>query len=309
MKAVCDEIARELGSERKRATIRIQTRILKAISDFMHEREMPQLMPVMLSPATDPLSHSTSEAAVEYGGQKLKLTKSMILHKQIALLSIPRLYVISPNIRLEGKEEEKTGRHLIEFSQLDMEFRDFSKEDFMQFAEALVVYVLGSVKGECALELGILGRKLKVPSIPFKRYESRTLAERGGIGPAVDELSEIEREPFWVMDLEREFYDREDGEKKGYFHNYDLVYPDGFGEALSGGEREFEHEKIVRRIKETGQDPKDFESYLGFAEKGHLQKSAGGGLGIERLVRYCAGLKDIKEVCLFPRKPGAAIHI
>ena len=56
-------------------------------------------------------------------------------------------------------------------------------------------------------------------------------------------------DPFWIIDIpvnEREFYDREDPDNEGYLMDMDLIYPEGFGEAISGGEREFEIENIHR---------------------------------------------------------------
>ncbi|MDK2982660.1 MAG: asparaginyl-tRNA synthetase [Thermococcaceae archaeon] len=42
-------------------------------------------------------------------------------------------------------------------------------------------------------------------------------------------------EPFWITDISREFYDREDPERPGHFRNYDLILPEGYGEVSSGG--------------------------------------------------------------------------
>lgn len=303
------ELVTELSSERKKAAIRIQAEVLKSISDFMYERDVPQLMPVLLSTLTDPLCHQIFDASLEYYGKRLKLTKSMIIHKQVALLAAPKFFIISPCVRLEEEKTAETGRHRFEFSQLDMEFREWDKWRFMDFTEDLLVHVLEDVIGHCGKELKVLGRRLCVPKKPFKRHESKELAKgiEGGVDAAIDGLSTKSTEPFWVLDHEREFYDREDEVKERYFHNYDLMYPKGFGEALSGGEREAAHERIVKAMQRSGQEPKDYGCYMELAEKGHLKKSAGGGLGIERLVRYCTGAGDIEEVCLFSRKPGKEI--
>ena len=64
----------------------------------------------------------------------------------------------------------------------------------------------------------------------------------------------------------------------------DLIYPEGFGEAISGGEREFEIEKILQRVALKGQNPDQFKWFIETASGG-LLPSAGFGIGIERLVR------------------------
>jgi len=50
-----------------------------------------------------------------------------------------------------------------------------------------------------------------------------------------------------------------------------------------------------------------YESYLAVAEKGLLKPTAGGGFGVERLIRFLTGKKHIREVTLFPRIPGEKI--
>ena len=85
----------------------------------------------------------------------------------------------------------------------------------------------------------------------------------------------------------------------------DLIYPEGYGEALSGGEREYEYERIKERILKKGQNLTHFKKYLELA-KDDLPASAGFGIGIERLTRYICGLEKIEETSLFPKIPGKA---
>jgi asparaginyl-tRNA synthetase len=71
----------------------------------------------------------------------------------------------------------------------------------------------------------------------------------------------------------------------------------------SGGEREFEYEKIKSRIERKGIDLKAYEIYLQFAQKG-LFPSAGFGMGIERLTRYICGIQQIAKTRVFAKLPG-----
>jgi len=89
---------------------RVQTEALRAMHDFLYQEGLIQLMPVILSPVTDPLNHSVGDASIMYNGQKLQLTKSMILHKQVAISTLDTrgIYIVSPNVRLErGPHSEK----------------------------------------------------------------------------------------------------------------------------------------------------------------------------------------------------------
>jgi asparaginyl-tRNA synthetase len=217
------------------------------------------------------------------------------------------IYIVSPNIRLEVGETGSSGRHLIEFSQVDIELRGADHKEFMKLLEGLYVHMFSFVKKECAASLASLGRGIEVPKAPFKVYDRPTLELELG-SDWEHTLSLRESQPFWVMDHYREFYDREDPET-GKHVNYDLVYPEGFGEALSGAERETDYEVILRKMKERKTDPSSYGAYLEIAKKGILKPTAGGGFGVERLVRYLTGRKTIREVCPFPRVPGERIVI
>jgi asparaginyl-tRNA synthetase len=286
---------------------RIQTQALAAIHKFLLHEGLLQLMPVIVSPITDPLSHPVYEASIEYRDQKLQLTKSMILHKQIAIstLDVRGIYIVSPNVRLE--KDIQSDRHLLEFSQLDIEIKDESAEMFRSFMEDLMIHIFVKVKENCAGELTRLDSSIKIPKKPFHVYSRGDL--RDEYGPQFEtEISLLEEDLFWITDFEREFYDKEDEERKGHYVNYDLVYPEGFGEALSGGERDYKYEILVRKLRERGRHLDNFSSYLELAKTGMLGPSVGAGLGIERLIRFLTKRSHIREITLFPKVPGETIY-
>ncbi|MFH1450582.1 MAG: amino acid--tRNA ligase-related protein, partial [archaeon] len=145
-----------------------------------------------------------------------------------------------------------------------------------------------------------------VPKTPFKVFDKDKMLKKYG-KDFEKSLSEKELAPFWIVSHEREFYDKEDPGQPGKYLNYDLVYPEGFGEALSGGEREHDHGQILKRMKRLDMDLKKYDSFIYLAEKGVLPKTAGAGFGVERLVRYLCGKQHIRDVSLFPKIPGEAV--
>jgi asparaginyl-tRNA synthetase len=303
------QLISRLNSEKLPAILHVQTSALRAISDYMRLNDVPQIMPILLSPITDPLSHSVFDAEIEYYDQRLQLTKSITVHKPLILMGkLSSFHCLSPNIRLEKAEKGQTGRHLIEFTQLEMEFKGYDKNRFMEFVEGLVKYVIMRVRDECPKELKALHRKLKYPKGRFLVFESSELEMRHGEG-FDDRQSAIADKPFWILSFKREFYDREDKLTRGYYHNYDLIWPEGFGEALSGGEREYEYEEVLRKMGERGMSLQPYKNYLAILKTGNVPSTAGGGLGIERLVRFLTGMKDIDSVTLFPRKAGGRITL
>jgi len=296
------------SKERYLEIFKIQTYVLKILHEYLYQEGLVQLMPVILSPVTDPLNHPVYDASITYHNRELQLTKSMILHKQIAIasLDVKGIYIVSPNVRLEKGVE--SDRHLIEFSQLDIEFKGWSALEFRSFMEDMLVFVFTKVKKTCEKELEKLGSEIRIPQKPFRIYSSRKLKSEFGSNFET-QISQREDNLFWITDFEREFYDKEDPLRKGHYVNYDLFFPEGYQEALSGGERDYEYETLVRKIRQRGQDPKMFESYLEYARAGLLGPSAGGGLGIERLIRFLTKRAHIREVTLFPKVPNEPISL
>jgi len=291
--------------ERKAAVLRVGSEAIGAAREFLAGEGFVELLPVIVAPLTDPLRHNTDRAVIEAYGGHWHLTRSMIFHKQAAVAVCERIFSFSPNIRVEPPDWGKTGRHLWEFVQLDLEVRNGTRKELMDLGESLLIYVLERVKERCAAELELLGRELPIPARPFPVFTYREAEER--FGPEFEvRLSAEMKTPFWIVDFHidvREFYDREDPARPGILLDYDLVYPEGYGEALSGGEREHLPERIRERIARQGLDPAQYRGLLELAERG-LPPSAGFGIGIERLVRYICGLPHVAEARLFPRVPG-----
>ena len=78
----------------------------------------------------------------------------------------------------------------------------------------------------------------------------------------------------------------------------DLEY---FGqELLTGSQREYRYDILVKQIKEKGLALKDFEDYL-LPFKYGMPPHGGFGLGVDRLTMLICGLSNIREAILFPR--------
>jgi asparaginyl-tRNA synthetase len=292
-------------SDKMKRALYIQSGILDFSREFLKQKGFVEILPVIISPITDPLADFRIRGEIECYGFRYQLTKSMIFHKQISLYSLPQIFSFSPNVRIEASERGTSGKHLIEFVQLDLEVMEASREDLMAIGEELLVHILTRVKAGLDAELKFFGRDLKIPHLPFSRMTYSDAVEAYGLYYE-NRLSESIDEPLWLLDFpeeNREFYDREYPERPGILKDMDLIYPEGYGEALSGGEREFEYDKITKRIKRKGIDLKAYDIYLQFARKG-LFASAGFGIGIERLTRYICGIQQIAETRLFAKLPG-----
>ncbi|MBU1048889.1 asparagine synthetase A [Candidatus Bipolaricaulota bacterium] len=287
------------------AVLTIKSEIVRSAGAFLRSEGFTEILPVLLSPITDPLRHETYDGKVDFYGTPYQLTKSMIFHKQIALRTLPKIFCFSPNVRMEPADRAGLGRYLAEFVQLDLEVRDASRNDVMAVGEGLVCSVFNAVLDACGDELLLLGRTLSVPTRPFARHSYADAAERFG-EPFDDALSGTLDAPSWVIDFPRrirEFYDREDPSRPDVLLDMDLMYPEGFGEALSGGEREYEPDRIHSRLDRDGIPRAKFSRYLEEVKAG-VPRSAGFGIGIERITRFICGLDRIEDARLFPKAPG-----
>ncbi|MGC9529904.1 MAG: asparagine synthetase A [Candidatus Bipolaricaulaceae bacterium] len=299
-----------MDSQQTAAVLRLTSLAMGAARAWLTDQGFVELLPVILAPVTDPLRHNTDRAVIEAYGARWHLTRSMIFHKQAAVLACPRIFSFSPNVRLEPPAWAAGGRHLFEFVQLDLEIREAGREEAMAQAEGLLAAVVEAVRKEGRRELALLGHRLAPLSPPFPRVAYREAEAAHGEG-FEEVISRRSQTPTWIVDFPvevREFYDREDPARPGLCLDMDLLYPQGYGEALSGGEREHLPDRIRARMQSQGLDPAGYAPLLALAESG-LPPSAGFGVGMERLVRYLAGLSHIRDVRLFPRVPGEVAQL
>ncbi|MDI6849598.1 MAG: asparagine synthetase A [Candidatus Saccharicenans sp.] len=299
------QVLQDISSSELHQAIQVQTKLVSLIREILLREKFVELLPVIISPLTDPLTDFRVRGEVECYGFKYQITKSMIFHKQMAVKAFPRIFCFSPNVRIEPAERRDSGRHLIEFVQLDLEVGGATREEVIELGEKLFSNVIEGIKGLAGPELTELGRKLPNFTPPFERITYEEAVKTYGEDFEL-KLSSSVKKPVWLVDFPieiREFYDREYGDRPGILVDMDLIYPEGYGEALSGGEREYQVERIQERIRKKGIDPEAYTIYLKLAESG-LYPSAGFGFGIERLTRFVCGLGDIGRTRLFAKKPG-----
>ena len=299
----------ETEIERKACIGKVMTYTLKSLSNTFVNKGFQWLLPVALSQSTDPLwpdpgASIDKRIEVDIYDKPVRTTASMIIHKLVAAsTAYPKLFILSPNIRIEKAERARTGRHIYEFTQLDFEARDATSKDIVTLVEEAIITLVKDLKGEMKNELTTLCRcdTLRAPKTPFKTYDRVDLEAKYG-GDWEVAIAKETTEPVWVTNIPREFYDFEDF-KTGKWDNYDLFLPQ-FGEVLSGAKREWEYEKISKKIERDQVKKENYALVLKMAKEGRLKPTAGGGIGIERLVGWLAGVKHVAECQPFPRVPG-----
>ncbi|MBE97471.1 MAG: asparagine--tRNA ligase [Flammeovirgaceae bacterium] len=82
----------------------------------------------------------------------------------------------------------------------------------------------------------------------------------------------------------------------------DVLFPN-VGEIIGGSQREERLDNLSKRMEEMNISKEDLNWYLDTRRFGSVVHS-GFGLGLERLVQFITGMKNIRDVIPFPRTPG-----
>src|SRR5665647_3379072 len=157
--------------ERKACIGKVMTCTLKSLTNTYVNKGFQWLLPVALSQSTDPLwpdpgASIEKRIEVDIYGKPVRTTASMIIHKLVAAsTAYPKLFILSPNIRIEKAERAKTGKHIYEFTQLDFEARDATSKEILALVEEAIVTLVKDLKREMKSELITLCRceTLRVP--------------------------------------------------------------------------------------------------------------------------------------------------
>jgi len=250
---------------------------------------------------------------LKYFEKNAFLAQSPQLYKQMLMASgLDRVYEIAWYFRAE---EHNTRRHLNESTAVDLEMAFIKdEEDVMKVLERLVYYMWKKA-GECKEDLEVLGKKIEIPELPFKRvtYDDaiKKLNKNGSnIRWGEDFGSEEEKLLGKIMKKEgsdfyfikkypveaKPFYTMPMGDK--YSRGFDLACKGV--EIASGSQRIHDVKLLKQRIKACDLNPEDFESYLKSFRFG-MPPHGGFGFGIERFLMELLDIKNIREVILFPR--------
>jgi len=307
----------DLRNKKNWAIFRIQSKIIEGMMQFLRKNDFIQVF-------TPCIMGIPSESGAEvfpifYFQKNAFLRQDPQLHRQLTILGgLERIFDIGASWRAEPSY---TPRHLTEHRGCAVEFAYIKDEtSTMRLEELLVQSAYEIVNEDCAEELETLEIKLQIPSVPFpvlKFPEVYDILKEFGknipFGEDIDReseklISEYVKEkykhefvflnrfpskikPFYVMYVD---------EDPQYARSVDLICK-GL-ELSSGGQREHRYEKIIEHLKEKNMSIKDSEWFTKFFKYG-APPHGGFNIGIERITMQMLGLKNIREVTLFPRDP------
>jgi len=298
--------------------LKVQHAILRSARRYLEEKGFIELLPPVISTASDPGLRGARKLRTVLYGQEYELMSSIIMFKQVAASALGKVYFVARNVREEPPENAATWRHLVEFTQLDLEQAGASMDDIIKLGEELVSRICVDVLSEVGNIVREFNPGIECPTPPFKRITFKEALQLvRSLGESIPENGELTQkgeealskhfgEPFWIINFPsagRGFYYLRSYQDPQYNMDFNLILPDGFGEVIDGGEREYRYEEILARLNELGEKLDKYAWFLDALKIG-LAPSAGFGLGIERLTRYILNLRYVWEATAFPKPPG-----
>lgn len=302
-----------MRTPRQVAIMKVRHEIISAIRAFFDERKFRLVDAPIFTPAA--VEGTTTLFETEYFSQKAYLTQSGQLYMEAGAMAFGKVYCFGPTFRAE---KSKTRRHLTEFWMVEPEVAFMELDEDMDLAEDFVSYIVGRVLERCKTELEVLERDtapLEAVQKPFPRISYDEAVEiihaNGGdieygsdfgapdetiLGEHFDRPVLVHRYPADI----KAFYMRRDPDDATKALCVDMIAPEGYGEIIGGGEREYDLEKLEQSIDEHGLPREAFEWYLDVRRYGSVPH-AGFGLGIERTVAWICGLHHVRETIPFPR--------
>jgi len=302
--------ALDMRNQKTASIFKLRHHVLASIRKTLTEKKFIEInTPKIIGSASEGGANLFS---LEYFGKQAYLAQSPQLYKEQMTIGLERVYEIASFYRAE---KSHTGRHLSEFTSVDIEAAFMDYTDVMEVLELLVVEVYKYVAEKCKKEQKAIGIEIKVPSSPFERITySQVLEELKSAGEDLkfgDDLLDSHLRIIgknhpgffflieWPMKL-KPFYIREKDEDPKISRSFDLQF--GYLELASGGTRLHDPKKIRTRLEEQGLDPSKFSNHLQAFDWG-MPPHAGWGLGLERLMTILIGIDNVREVVLYPRDP------
>ncbi len=328
------------------AAMRVRNRISFAIHQFLEERGFLYIhTPIItasdcegagdvfrvttLDPSRAVPGQEAAALSPDFFGRPTFLTVSGQLQAEIYALALGKVYTFGPTFRAENSN---TSRHLAEFWMVEPEMAFCDLIGDLELAEAMVKHLVQAVLDRCDEDIEFFSRFME-PNLrqvleqtvrdPFEAIsytEAVQLLEKSGepfafpVAWGNDLQAEHERyltervfkKPVAILNFPRSlkpFYMRVN-DNESTVAAMDILVP-RIGEIVGGSQREERKDMLLEQMRSRSISVEEYRWYVELREWGTVPH-AGFGLGLERMVQFCTGIPNIREVIPFPRTPGHA---
>ncbi len=298
----------DLRSDRNQAIFKVRHATLYAVREFLSKLGYLEVnTPKIIASATE---GGAELFPIVYFEREAFLAQSPQLYKEELVVDFEKVYEIGPAYRAE---KSHTRRHTTEFTSIDIEQAFGTADDVMDVAEGLMIHLCKVLNERCKDDLKILKHRLAVPKAPFERFTyTQIVEELQGKGEKVEwgediptdayrTLGKIHPNFYFVTEWpsrSKPFYIKPRDDKPELSEGFDLMWR--WVEIASGGTRVHDKDMLVSRLKEKGLQPESFKHHLQAFDYG-MPPHAGWAIGLDRLVMMLTGIRNIREVVLYPR--------
>lgn len=302
--------ALDMRNQKTASIFKLRSQVLASIRETLIKRKFIEInTPKIIGSASE---GGADLFSLDYFGKQGYLAQSPQLYKEQMTIGLERVFEISSFYRAE---KSHTGRHLSEFTSVDIEAAMMDYTDVMDVLESIVVDVFKNTAENSKIEQKEIGHEIKVPNSPFERVTyTQALEELGDMDIKLEFGEDLQDSHLrslgdkhpgfffltdWPMKL-KPFYIHEKDDDPTLSRSFDLQY--GYLELSSGGRRLHDPEQLRSRLKEQDLDPTSFEEHLKTFGWG-MPPHSGWGMGLDRLMTVLIGIDNVREVVLYPRDP------
>jgi len=302
--------ALDMRNQKTASIFKLRSQVLTSIRETLINKKFIEInTPKIIGSASE---GGADLFGLDYFGQQAYLAQSPQLYKEQMTIGLERVFEISSFYRAE---KSHTGRHLSEFTSVDIEAAMMDYTDVMDVLESIVIDVFKNTSENSKTEQQEIGHEIEVPKSPFERVTyTQALEELSGLDIKIgfgDDLLDSHLRSLgekhsgfffltdWPMKL-KPFYIHEKDDDPTLSRSFDLQY--GYLELSSGGRRLHDPEQLKSRLREQDLDPTSFEEHLKTFGWG-MPPHSGWGMGLDRLMTVLVGIDNVREVVLYPRDP------
>ena len=302
--------ALDMRNQKTASIFKLRSQVLASIRETLIKRKFIEInTPKIIGSASE---GGADLFSLDYFGKQAYLAQSPQLYKEQMTIGLERVFEISSFYRAE---KSHTGRHLSEFTSVDIEAAMMDYTDVMDVLESIVVDVFKNTAENSKTEQQDIGHEIKIPDSPFERVSyTQALEELGNLDIKLEFGEDLQDSHLrslgdkhpgfffltdWPMKL-KPFYIHEKDDDPTLSRSFDLQY--GYLELSSGGRRLHDPEQLKSRLKEQNLDPASFEEHLKTFGWG-MPPHSGWGMGLDRLMTVLIGIDNVREVTLSPRDP------
>ena len=174
--------ALDMRNQKTASIFKLRHYVLQALRKTLVEKKFIEI-------TTPKIIGSASEGgadlfSLDYFGKTAYLAQSPQLYKEQMTSGLERVFEISNFYRAENSH---TGRHLTEFTSIDIEAAFMDYEDVMDVLEALVIAVYTFTAENCKKEQEAIEHTIEIPSTPFERITySQCVEELKQVGEKIE---------------------------------------------------------------------------------------------------------------------------